>query len=253
MPWATPRTCCSSTTPPSRRRMPPTLKSLKCATAVRCTRGTGEAGAPSGERVTAPLQKPRKCVVEKKSVLAFAQLGERIQPGQLSVDDSRMAHDHAAIRHAVEKAGKKFGIIGAGVERIGPGKCRVGAQALLAGKAAKAPAQRVQHEALRLEIFARRASALAEPRVRCGVLSDAQERFADLRKDVDVLVAVDVVGRPAEGGAESRELAGNFGVEQGRGETARKSPTRHGGERQKCAAAKRSEAVGMRPERRGQG
>src|SRR5579862_3093049 len=185
MPWATPRTCCSSTTPPSRRRMPPTLKSLKCATAVRCTRGTGEAGAPSGERVTAPLQKPRKCVVEKKSVLAFAQLGERIQPGQLSVDDSRMAHDHAAIRHAVEKAGKKFGIIGAGVERIGPGKCRVGAQALLAGKAAKAPAQRVQHEALRLEIFARRASALAEPRVRCGVLSDAQERFADLRKDAN--------------------------------------------------------------------
>ena len=101
-------------------------------------------------------------------------------------------------------------------------------------------------------VLAHGAAALAQPRVRRGVLGDAQQRFADLRKNVDVLVAVDVVGRAAEGAAEGRELAGNLGVEQGRGERARKPAARHGGKRRKRAVVQRREAVGVRPERGGQ-
>src|SRR5580704_1724420 len=161
MPWAMPRMCCSSKTPPSPRRTPPTSKSLKCATATRRSRGKGETGALSGERVIAALQELRKRVAEKEGVFALAQVGEWIEPRQFGVDDSRMAHDHAAVRHAVEKAGKEFSVVGARVERIAPRECRIGAKAMFGGKAAEAPAERVQHEALRLEIFPRSASALA--------------------------------------------------------------------------------------------
>jgi hypothetical protein len=108
---------------------------------------------------------------------------------------------------------------------------------MLGGQAAKAAAERIEHEALGLEVFAHGAAALAQPRLRRGVFSDAQQRLADLRKDMDVLVAVDVVGHAAEGAAEGRELAGNLGVEQGRGERARKPAARHGRKRQKRAVA----------------
>src|SRR5271170_4086047 len=103
-----PRMCCSSMTPASLRRTPPISKSLKCDTATRRTRRAGEAGALSGEPVTATLQKLRKCIAEKERVFALAQIGQRIESGQFGVDDSGVAHDHAAVRHPSRKSGKSF-------------------------------------------------------------------------------------------------------------------------------------------------
>ena len=70
-------------------------------------------------------------------------------------------------------------------------------------------AQRIQYKSLRIgEALGRggRSSALAQPGLRRDVLDDAQQRFADLRKDMDVLMAVDVIRRAAEGGLEGRKL-----------------------------------------------
>src|ERR1700683_691219 len=111
----------------SPRRTLPISKSSRCATAMQCTRGAGEAGAFLCERVTAPLQELRKCVAEKIRVFALAQVGQWIKPRQFGIDDAGMAHNHAAVGHAVKKIRKQFGVIGAGAERVGAGEGRVSA------------------------------------------------------------------------------------------------------------------------------
>ena len=101
------------------------------------------------------------------------------------------------------------GVSGVRAKRIGAGKGRIGAQAVIGGEPAEAAAQAVQQQRLVIgQAPARRElAALPDPGVGREILGRAQHGVADLRKQMHVLVAVDKIRRPAEGGDERRELA----------------------------------------------
>jgi len=73
--------------------------------------------------------------------------------------------------------------------------------------------QPVEHKGLGIaQAFMRRSGppALADPCLRRVLLDDAHQRFADLRKDVNVLMAVEIIRRAAERAVEAIELPADF-------------------------------------------
>ncbi len=100
----------------------------------------------------------RKFIAGKKAYSRSRSVGERVEPLQLGVDKARMAHDHAAVRQAVEKARKQRREIGVVVEVVGAGEGRIGAHAERCGAPAEAPAQDVEQKALAVGQAAPRAA-----------------------------------------------------------------------------------------------
>ena len=135
-----------------------------------------------------------------------------VEPFQLGVDFSWMAHDDTAIGQAIEKRRKQPGVCGVRAKRIGAGKGRIGPQPVIGREPAEAAAQAVQHQRLVIgEAPARRQlAALPHPGAGRELLGHAQHGVADLRKQMHVVVAVDKIRRPAEGGSERFELSRNL-------------------------------------------
>src|SRR6516164_5685228 len=127
-----------------------------------------------------------------------------------------MAHQQPAVGQAVKKLIKQFAEVGIGAKRISAGKRRIGAHAVPRSKPTQARAQSVKDIAFRIgEALWRqsRPAALPQPRLRRPLFDHAQERLADLREDVNVLVAIDIIWIAAEGVAKRDKLAGNLGFE----------------------------------------
>src|SRR5581483_7510784 len=171
------------------------------------------------KRITALRQHADKIVAEQIGVFAFTQRRHRVEPDQFVVDLAGVAHDQAAIGEAVEKLRKQFLEHRARLERISAGESGIGAYAVVLRETAKAAAQRVKNIAFGIRDALRSgrgAAALADPGLRRALFHRAQQRFADLRKDVDVLMAVDIIRSAAEGALERRELGEDFSFEQRR-------------------------------------
>src|SRR5262249_57746363 len=96
---------------------------------------------------------------------------------------SRMAHHHAAVRQAFEKARKHCREIRAAVKRIGACKRRIGANAKRRSAPAEAAAQEIDQHSLAIAKIARRrrrAAALAYPGVGGTAFGDLEHGVAHL-------------------------------------------------------------------------
>src|SRR6516164_3796965 len=127
-----------------------------------------------------------------------------------------MAHQQPAVGQTVKKLIKQFAEVGIGAKRISAGKRRISAYAVLRSKPAQARAQSVKDVAFRIgEALWRRSrpAALPQPRLRRFLFDHPQVRVADLREDVNVLVAIDIIRIAAKGVAIRDKLAGNLGFE----------------------------------------
>src|SRR5271170_5475400 len=157
-----------------------------------------------------------------------------------------MAHDDAAVRQSVEEFREELCEIGVGTERIGAGKGRIGAHAVLGGKPSEAPAQSIENEPFWIgKSFVRkgRPRALAQPRLRGGLPGDTKERFTHLWKHMNMLVAVDEVRRAGEGGAKRGELTCDLGLDAPDIKRAREPALRHRRKRRERALALRREVL----------
>ena len=95
-------------------------------------------------------------------------------------------------------------------------------------------------------------SALAQPGVRRKLARDLEQRVAHLRKQLHMLVAVDEIGRAAEGVDEHPHLARDLARERRAVEPMQSGAREHRAERQERAVPERREILAQRPERRGQ-
>ena len=166
-----------------------------------------------------------------------------------------MAHDQPAVRQPGEKPREDRGEVGRVVEIIGAGEGRIGGDAKPPRLAAEAQAQHVEHQFLAAVAPARRAraAALPDPGVGRGLRRHLEHGVAHLRKQMHVLVAVDEVGRPAEGHDKGFDLRGDLDRQPRGVEPARHRRAHHLVERQEMAVAQRPEAFAQRLERPGQG
>ena len=165
-----------------------------------------------------------------------------------------MAHDQPAVRQSGQEARKQRRITGLAAEIIGAGEGRIGGDAKLARLAAKAHAQDVEQQFLAVLQPPRRArtAALPDPGIGRGLRRHLERGIAHLRKQVDVLVAVDEVGRPPERHDEGLHLRGDLDHQPLRIEPARDRRAHHFIERQEMAVGKRCEVFAQRLERPGQ-
>ena len=76
-----------------------------------------------------------------------------------------------------------------------------------------------------------RPAALPQPGRGRVLFYHAQQSVADLRKNMDVLVAVHIIRGTAENRAERGELGGDLGLQSRRVEPAQQSACRHPGKR----------------------
>ena len=109
------------------------------------------------------------------------------------------------------------------------------------GPAAKCHAQNVEHQRLAVVQAAQRigAAALPHPGIRRRLRHHLEEGIAHLRKQMHVLVAVDEIGRAAEGVDEGAQLRGDLDRQQFRLQAARDRGAHHLRQRQKAAVAQR--------------
>ena len=110
------------------------------------------------------------------------------------------------------KRGNSRGEVGLALEIIGAGKGRIGGHAKLPGLAAEAQAQDVEQQFLAILQPPRRtrAAALPDPGIGRRFRGHLEHGVAHLRKQMHVLVAVDEVGRAAEGHDEGFYLGGDL-------------------------------------------
>ena len=133
--------------------------------AVRSARKMQENGGairPYANTTARAASTAGKIVAGKIRVFLLAQRSERIEPLQLGVDEARVAHDHA-VRQPPRKREQRREIW-LGVEIIGAGKARIGAQPERGSAAAEPDAQDVRAGAP----CGRRTARSAQPRVRIG-------------------------------------------------------------------------------------
>ena len=201
-------------------------------------------------------QQVRERIAGQEGVFALAQRGERIEPLQLRIHEARMAHDHAAIRQLIEEAGEQGREIGVVAERIGARETRIGAQAERIGALPEIVAQVIEQPGLAVaqaEGARRHPPALPQPGARRIGLGDLEHRFADLRKQMHVLMAVDEIGRAAEGVDEHPQLRRDLARERGVREPVQEGPRQRGRKRQESALAHRLVGGAERAERCRQG
>src|SRR4051812_14071216 len=168
---------------------------------MRQTAGRERNRAPSAQCNFIGRQKPREIVAGKKSMLPFSLMGQRVEFDQGVVDKSGMAHHQALVRQAIEKSTQQSAEVGSAGKVIGAGERRIEGKAVPRGVTAKSRAERIeQHGFWRADPPGRlrSASALAHPGVRRGGLDRRQESLAYLGKQLDVLMAIDVIRNAAE-------------------------------------------------------
>src|SRR5712671_642363 len=88
--------------------------------------------------------------------------------------------------------------------------------------------------------------------MRRALLRDLEQRPADLREQMDVLMAVDEIRRAAEGVAEGVQLVPDLGLERVVLEAAQRGVAECCRKRQEMALVQRPEARAQWPERRGE-
>src|SRR5581483_1038506 len=109
--------------------------------AVRSWSTSGERHALRGEQV-------RKRALREERIFALTQMRQRVEPLQLGVDEARVAHDHAAVRQALEEAREQRREIRRRGVVVGAGEARIGAQAKPLRAAAEAAAEEVEQQSL---------------------------------------------------------------------------------------------------------
>src|SRR5215213_1145091 len=155
----------------------------------------------SRQRNAAGGEQGRESLGSKKSVLALALYGQRIEPCEFGVNQAGMAHDESLVRQPVPKIFKKLGKVGSAVEDISPGECRVGAHAQSLRATPELPAQDVEQQRLRVcesLVQWQGPAALTHPGVRRCELANLQHSVAHHRKYMHMLVTIDKIGRTFE-------------------------------------------------------
>src|SRR5262249_41094636 len=114
-----------------------------------------------------------KSIADEEGVFLFAQGGQRIEPLQFGVDESRMAHHHAAVRQAFEKARKHCREVRAAMKRIGACKRRIGANAKRRSAPAEAAAQEIDQHSLAITKIAHPGRTQASGASRLAIASTA--------------------------------------------------------------------------------
>src|SRR5262249_24057709 len=134
-----------------------------------------------------------------------------------------MTHDETVVRHPGEKARKNFGEIRPRTETISSCESRIGSESQLFGLSTEADAEDVKGKALVIvHAFPRFfASALSHPRVRRFLRDNPQECVAYLRKQMNVLVPIKKIRRPAKDVGKRPQLFANLGNQKLRPQAAR--------------------------------
>src|SRR5262245_57162533 len=78
--------------------------------------------AALGQRNTVACQQGGKGSVGEEGVFLLAQRRQRVELPQFVIDEAWVAHDDAAVRHALEEARKRGCEIGLAAELIGAGE-----------------------------------------------------------------------------------------------------------------------------------
>src|SRR5579872_1353680 len=127
-----------------------------------------------------------------------------------------MAHDQSAIRHSGEESRERFGEVRAAREIISAAKCRIGGDAKPLCLAAKAETQDIDHDFLAVSYApcGGRTAALPDPGVGGEFCNGLAHSLAQLRKQVNVLVAIDAIRRLPERRDESSHLRDDFALKR---------------------------------------
>src|SRR5262252_5957570 len=126
-----------------------------------------------------------KRVVDQKEVFALAQSGEWIEPLELGIDETGVAHHHAPVRQPAKKLGKDLSIVCVLRKAVRTGEGRIDAHAMPIGEAAEAAAQDIERNCLLVgRALVQRADppALPYPNVWCDILHYTKQCLANLWK-----------------------------------------------------------------------
>ena len=136
-------------------------------------------------------------------MFSFTLMGQRVKAGEGFVDKSRMAHHQASVGKPVDETSQPIAEIGGVGKIVGPGEAWIKGDAVIAGATAESRAQKVEQQRFWcIQPLRQRqiAAALAHPGFGGGGPDRAKKRVAQLRKQLHVLVAVDVIRGAAEPG-----------------------------------------------------
>jgi len=131
------------------------------------------------------VEQAGKRVVDQEEVFALAQSGEWVEPLELGVDETGVAHNHAPVRQPTKKLGKDLGIVRVLRKAVGPGEGRIDAHAMPVGEAAEAAAQYIERNCLSVgHALVQRADppALPYPRVWRDILHHTEQCLPNLGK-----------------------------------------------------------------------
>src|SRR4051812_46978165 len=92
----------------------------------------------------------RQRVTGEIGMLAFTQIGQRIEPAQFVVDEAWMAHDEAAVGKAIQEGREDAGEICGWCKGIAPSESRIGPDTERRSAAGEAAAQMVNEKSLRV-------------------------------------------------------------------------------------------------------
>ena len=179
---------------------------------------------PSHQRIGKPhelsahaVERVLKRRGKKKAQFTFAAQGDRVRRDELFVTITWMTHDEMAPARRAEITGEIGGIIASRIERRKAGEtvvCGETSRGRLLCKASREPGN-----SQRLRKFdatpqngqgAIRARAQPELAGQSSLFEASEQKGADLRKNLDMLMAVDEGGSGAEMIAKAIELARNF-------------------------------------------
>src|SRR5262249_10532698 len=156
------------------------------------------------------------------------------------------------VRQPVEKRWKHRSKIRLVPEPVGPGKSRIGAHAERRRATTEATAQEVEQEPLAIVesvTTGQHASALADPCAGRLALGNCEYGVAHLWKQLNMLVAINEVGRAAEMLREGAHLAGDLRHQDVRRERTQRGAQQERAERQECAVTERAKSLAEREER----
>src|SRR4029079_401423 len=140
------------------------------------------------------------------------------------------------------------------VKSVGAGKGRVEGNSQAPGLATKGHAQDVEHQGLTVERVSARmsAAALSDPGVWRSLCNHLEKSVTDLRKQMDMLMAVHEIGRAGENIDKSLQLCGDLNHQHFGMQAACNCRPQNVVEGQEPAFAQRRKIRAQRTDRRGQ-
>src|SRR5215813_11488347 len=135
-----------------------------------------------------------------------------MQAFYLGIGATGVTHDQAAIRPAGKETREQSCVICTRLEGVGAGKGRIDRNSELSCLAPEAKTQDVEHQRLVIPqpSSGTRPSALPDPCGRRTLGDDLQKGVAYLRKQLDMLMAIEKIRRPSERADELFELRRDF-------------------------------------------